>query len=201
MTRLKSKKQIYIGKTRLSNKFIERNIDFLNSCIDRVERKYRYIRDYFNIDKDDYRQKVLLYAIENLGDLEKNFDDNSEFLKQSMYSQINSRYFAIKVRELEINYHKSEMFYKYKGEIKLEDKGEDISQKVEAEQIGDVLDNDLCFQIVNELKQEHNEGIQKTIAMKNVMEKYNINQVELLEYMNLYIQIQEEKVAETELEI
>ena len=201
MTRLKSKKQIYIGKTRLSNKFIERNIDFLNSCIDRVERKYRYIRDYFNIDKDDYRQKVLLYAIENLGDLEKNFDDNSEFLKQSMYSQINSRYFAIKVRELEINYHKSEMFYKYKGEIKLEDKGEDISQKVEAEQIGDVLDNDLCFQIVNELKQEHNEGIQKTIAMKNVMKKYNINQVELLEYMNLYIQIQEEKVAETELEI
>lgn len=84
---------------------------------------------------------------------------------------------------------------------KLEDKGEDISQKVEAEQIGDVLDNDLCFQIVNELKQEHNEGIQKTIAMKNVMKKYNINQVELLEYMKLYIQIQEEKVAETEPEI
>ena len=93
------------------------------------------------------------------------------------------------------------MFYKHKGEIKLEDKGEDISQKVEAEQIGDVLDNDLCFQIVNELKQEHNEGIQKTIAMKNVMKKYNINQVELLEYMKLYIQIQEEKVVETELEI
>ena len=118
-----------------------------------------------------------------------------------MYSQINSRYFAIKVRELEINYHKSEMFYNHKGEIKLEDKGEYISQKVEAEQIGDVLDNDLCFQIVNELKQEHNEGIQKTIAMKNVMKKYNINQAELLEYMKLYIQIQEEKVAETEPEI
>ena len=201
ITALNSKKQIYIGKTRLSNKFIEENIDFLNSCIDRIERKYRYIRDYFNIDKDDYRQKVLLYAIENLGDLEKNFDDNSEFLKQSMYSQINSRYFAIKVRELEINYKKSEMFDKHKDEIELEDKGEDISKKVEDEQISDVLDKDLCFQIINELKQEHNEGIQKKIAMKNVMKKYNINQVELLEYMKLYIQIQEEKVAETELEI
>jgi len=135
--------------------------------------------------KIKYSEFQKLYIEYGMGMTETEFAQFVLGISLSMYSKIkNDSTKSAKVRNM-----------------KLQDTGEDtientVEDTVENEQISEVLDKNLCFQIINELQKEHNKGIPKTIAIKNVMEKYNISQAGLLMYMQFYIQIQEEKTAE-----
>ena len=207
---LNTKGKIYIGRTKISQQFMNEHIDIFSGMINKIIRKFRHIKDYFDEDNLDHRQNVMIWAIENLGDIEKNFKDDINFFRQTAYNQISGYYLGIKMRSLEVNYKKKGTYYKLEKdsnsevEIEVEDKNVNIQDEVES-----ILDDtegttneeyNKAVIYINFLKEQSEKGIDKKIAIEKVLKTYSISKLELFRYMNIYLTFKEE-IGDEEIEI
>lgn len=207
---LNTKGTIYIGRAKVSQQFMNEHIDIFSDMINKIIRKFRHIKDYFNEDNQDHRQNIMIWAIENLGDIEKNFGDDINFFRQTAYNQISGYYWGIKMRSLEVNYKKKGKYYKRdkdncsEVEIEFEDKNVDIQNKVEAilDDAEGVTNEEYSKAVIyiNSLKEQSEKGIDKQTAIEKVLATYGISKLELFRYMNIYLTFKE-KIGDEEIEI
>lgn len=207
---LDTKEKIYIGRAKISQQFMNENIDIFYDIVNKITRKFRYIKDYFNDDIQDHKQNIIIWAMENLGDIEKNFGDDVNFFRQTAYNQINGYYWGIKMRSLEVNYKNKGKYYKKdeknssEVEIDFEDKTVDIQNEVESildyTEVVNKEEYNKAVKCVKLLKEQAEKGIDKQIAIEKVLDIYGISRMELLRYMNIYINFMQE-ISEEEIEI
>ena len=75
---LNENEKLWIGKTRISKEFVNKNIDKISRIASEIATS---VCGKYNLkqNKDDYKQNLIIYIIETMGDLEKNLGDSDEF--------------------------------------------------------------------------------------------------------------------------
>ena len=103
--------RLWIGKSRMSNEFIEKNFNLIMKkakiALRSVKHRYRISE---RIEDEDMIQNAILYLMENAGNIEKNFIDNPEVLEKNIFNKLR-RYitlrflsmFGVKIRTTSLN--------------------------------------------------------------------------------------------------
>ena len=199
---LDRKKQLWIGRTRISKEFVDRNIDKINQIALEIStsvcKKY-----HLNQNRDDYKQNLIIYVIENMGDLEKNLGDTDEFfdivgrktrkfcegdtLEKFRISKRFEGLYKVSKNRKNIN---DEIF-----EVQYADKSIDIEQTVEdklTREDSNSNENDMerCIDL---LKNCIESGMSKRKAIEETSNLMNIDSQQMLKLMQAYL-IQKGKV-------
>ena len=185
---------LWIGKIRMSVDFANKNIERINQIAIRIA-KYVCSKYRINQKTEDYKQDIIIYIIENMGDLEINLGDTDELFdiiggKASKYCE------GTIISKLKIN-NKYEGFYKTSRrgkedstfEVQYADESIDIESEVEEKLEGEIIDSseeqmDKC---INLLKIYIEKGMSKTDAIEKTARSMNIDAVTMLEYMQKYL--------------
>ena len=193
---LDTKGYVFLGKKRLSQDFIDRNIDKLS---EKLHQYSKYIGRILHTSSyaEDIAQEAILIIIEEEGDLEENYlpEKAIEKLKAYAYSIIKYKHFRLlklkRVISLDENLSdgdKRTRYYRVKAKENVEEAAEKREEQIEIAK-GDTA--------VTTIQQCLENGMDRDNALKFVMEKYKLSKEELLEILkNELLKRKELKTAE-----
>ena len=179
---LESKGYIFLGKKRLSQDFIDRNIDGVSKKLHGYS-KFIGRKLHTSSYAEDIAQETLLKIIEERGDLEENYlpEKAIEKLKAYACSIIKYKHFRLlklrRVISLDENLSdgdKRTRYYRVKAKENVEEAAEKREEQIEIAK-GDtaVITIQKCLE----------NGMDRDNALKFVMEKYKLTKEELLEIL------------------
>ena len=188
---LEQKEKIWIGKIRISEEFANANVDLIQSTARDVAniicKKYGK-----NSDRIDYEQEVIIYIIENLGAVEKNFGDNLKLFRHIILrsSQKYCEYMILNQLSLIKKVYFSRLTSKVEHGEEIEMQIADERANVE-EQVGrsntkyDFLEeSNRCIKLLSEYIEE---GCNRSEALEMTAQKMGIDSKTMLEYMKQYL--------------
>ena len=185
---------LWIGKIKMSKEFVEKNIEKIETVAKKMAEslcsKYR-IRQ----KTEDYKHDMIIYIIETMGDLEKNFYNGNETF-EIMRRKIKRKYEGVILQSLKIS-NKYEGMYK-KGrrskhdnefEVEYSDESinieEEVEEKIEREEIN--VNENQIEKCIDMLKRCIERGMRREEALETTAENMNIDKEEMLKYMQEYI--------------
>ena len=187
---LEEKGKVWIGKTRVSKEFMDSNISLIEGIAKKVAKSlyYKYGRI---VKKEDCKQDVIVYMIENMGAIEKNFGEYNEILEDLLYA-ISKKYCEIQVIcELTISSkHKSLTKKKEseknrdKPEFDIEDKNTNVEKVVIEKQECLKTESNKCIKLLSNYIEF---GYSKTEAIEMTAIEMDIGAEEMLKYMQEYL--------------
>lgn len=185
--------KLWIGKSRLSEEFVNKHAELLQEISNRVSRKLCYI--YGRKDQEDYAQDTLIYIIENMGFYEKNLCDNIEEFRKICYATAKKvcRRKILNSLRLSSKFVGLNRKFTTKSGEKLEVQYADERVNVEAETIEKVTGQkrkeretraDEC---INLLKKHIEEGKSREEALVLTAQEMKIEPEKMLKYMQEYL--------------
>jgi len=185
---------LWIGKIKMSKEFVEKNIEKIETVA--TEIAYSLCSKYrISQIKEDYKHDIIIYMIENMGDLEKNFGSSNEAFN-IMMRKIKRKYEGVILQSLKIS-NKYEGMYKkgrrskHDNEFEVEYSDESINieevveEKIEREEINQ--DENQMEECINILKRCIERGMKREEALESTAKSMNINKEEMLKYMQEYL--------------
>ena len=137
---------------------------------------------------EDYTHDLILYMIENMGDLEKNLGDTDDWIeitRKKVYVYLKYKI----IQELNLD-SRTYRFEKKGHNVIYEVEPEDTNLDVEGDAIATTKKNEISWdevcKCIGLIKKYVEEGEDKLVALKKVQNDMNINAETLLYYMNLY---------------
>ena len=185
---------LWIGKVRMSKDYVQKHIETIEKIVTEIAKslckKYR-----INQRIEDYKQDMILYIIESMGDLERNLGNSNEIF-DIISKKIMRKYKGEILQSLKIS-HKCQGMYRMgrigkndtEFEIQYPDESiniiKEIEQKLETENIDS--NQDRMNKCINMLKKYIEIGVSKTEAIEKTAQSVNIDAETMLEYMKLYL--------------
>ena len=178
---------LWIGKVRMSETFVNSHITIIQTIATTISRslcsKYRKRSKI-----EDYTHDLILYMIENMGDLEKNLGDTDDWIeitRKKVYVYLKYKI----IQELNLD-SRTYRFEKKGHNVIYEVEPEDTNLDVEGDAIATTKKNEISWdevcKCIGLIKKYVEEGEDKLVALKKVQNDMNINAETLLYYMNLY---------------
>ena len=178
---------LWIGKMRMSEDFVNKNINAMNDMVMTISKKICIKYKKFN-KIDDYAQDLIIHMINNLGTLEKNLGDTDEWIEiaRRILTQrclfIAFTDFFVKPRTYSFTRNKDGEKYEYDPA--------DENAKVEDIAVETTIDSEFgweqFYESIELIKKYVKDGKDKLTALKLVQEEMNTNAEVLLKYMKLY---------------
>ncbi len=191
---LESNRRLWIGKTRMSKEFVNEIIGRFEEITLQIAKsicsKYRIKQK-----TEDYKQELIIYIIENMGDLERNLG-NTEELFNIIIRKTKKYCESIILSNIKIA-KRFEGFYKTSRrgkedntfEVQYADESIDIEsqveEKIDRESI-DVNENEM-EKCINLIKKCIERGMSKSESLKETASQMNIDVEIMLEYMQSYL--------------
>ena len=206
---LEEKGKLWIGKTGLSNEFVEKNY---RKIMEKAKFALRSVKHRFGItdtiDDEDMIQDAVLWLIESAGEAEKNFIDDSNIMEQRifntlrksiLYKIIKKSSISAKTRSLNERLTPKQKRDKTKEGDELGNRiASDYNTEEEAlERIGDKNGKDefieteneeeLATRCIQDMKTQIEAGLSRQEILTNIAKKFGLSQGELLEIMQSYL--------------
>jgi len=185
---LEEKGKLWIGRTPLSDDFIEQNVNI----IIKLARSALYsVKGNFGIssnsEDDDLIQDAIIWLYQNGGEIEKNFIDYPDIMQRKIFNTIRKG-ISINVLITKETKVKTTLFYeKIKHKMKLEtryphDFEDNIIEMVDIEAKVEIAKK--CIQY---MKEQIDTGESKQIILRNAQEMFGLSKDQLLEIMQNYL--------------
>lgn len=206
---LEQKGKLWIGKTRLSNEFVEKNY---RKIMEKAKFALRSVKHRFGItdtiDDDDMIQDAVLWLIESAGEAEKNFKEEPNIMEQRifntlrksiLYKIIKKSSIIAKTRSLNERLTPKQKRDKTKEGDELGNRiASDYNTEEEAlERIDDRNGTDgiveteneeeLATRCIQDMKTQIEAGLSRQQVLSNTAKKFGLSQAELLEIMQSYL--------------
>lgn len=189
--------RLWIGKVRTSKGFVNKYIEEIDSMCSRIAvslcKKYRIGQEW-----QDYKQEILVYIIENMGEFEKNFEAGGETLKKLIRKKT-IRYCEfkilekLKIRKIMRVQRFTRMSRKGKDDKEFEVEYADDSINIEEEVEEKIkvhskeIDENEMDKCINLLKVYIEKGMTREEAILKASQDMNIDSKKMLEYMQAYL--------------
>lgn len=195
---LEKNKKMWLGKAKLTNRFIEKNKKIIEDTIKKAVAfsadRYKDMYEY-NKNAEDYAQDIFIYTLKNLGFYERNYGDNMELFLRILFftARKMSKFFIIHDFNLTCRNFSPVRYYKKEGkefEVDFVDKNTNV-------------ENEVCNRIKHEEYKKHSEdiigqcimmlsssledGLDRETAIKQVAKKMNLVPEEMITGMQRYI--------------
>lgn len=188
---MEENKGLWIGKIRLSEEFANRNIDLITKIATQIVNRLwnKYIKKG---DKEDYIQEVILYMIENMGEVELNFGHNLDLFEHVIYVRTNKYCKGIMVQEFKAT-SRLQSFTRISKrgngeefEMQIPDNSVNIEQQIIQRQVPSEFIEE-SYKCIRLLSQHIEEGCDREEAIAMTADEMNIDASTMLEYMQQYL--------------
>ncbi len=195
---LEKNKKIWLGKAKLTNRFIEKNKKIIEDTIKKAVAfsadRYKCMYEY-NKNAEDYAQDIFIYTLKNLGFYERNFGDDMELFLRILFftARKMSKFFIIHDFNLTCRNFSTVLYYKNKDkefEVDFVDKNTNV-------------ENEVCNIIKHEEYRKHGEdtieqcimmlsfllerGLDRETAIKKVAKKMSLDPEEMITHMQRHL--------------
>ena len=206
---LEEKGQLWIGKTRLSNEFIENNypkiMNMAKIALKTVKRRFGINE---NMEDEDMIQDAIIWLMENAGEAEKNFLEYPNIIEQRIFNTLRKSILIkfmhiINVRIRTISSNQRLVPRKHKDSTK---EGDELGTRfagtynTEEEAIKRMENKNAKYEIENETKEEElairciqymkiqiENGLSRQEILDGAIKEFDLSQKELLELMQNYL--------------
>ena len=191
---LEEKGKLWIGRTALSEAFLENNISTIRRlaqlALSTVKRIYNIS---YNSDDDDLIQDCLIWLFQNAGEIEKNFSDYSDIMERKIFNTIRK---GITIKILMI-YGTSVKTISLQQKLKLKSGDEkELESRIPSEYNleNDVLGNvdferdaEIAQKCIQAMKVQIEAGQSKQVILRNVQWMFGLSKEELLDVLENYL--------------
>lgn len=201
---LQEKGKIWIGRTTISEGFLERNIDIIvklaKTALYSVKKRYNISR---NSEDEDLIQEAIIWLVQNGGEIEKNFADCPQVMERKLFNTIRKG-ITIKIlvslettiKTVSLNKRtkigrgaekelQSRIAIPYDLEAvaieRIDDENEDDMTKYLESKI------EIAIKCVQEMKNQIEIGLDRYTVLNNVRTMFWLSKAELLEIMQIYL--------------
>ena len=174
--------KIFVGKTRISEGFIQKYGEKIFETIHRYSKSIgRKIHTSFY--SEDFAQEAIMYVIENKGSIERNFEEDSVLQRIIAYAKVRCKYMHYrvfsqkKVVSLDESISEDGKLTRYKR-IKAKEDVQDDAEKREEEI--EISEGDTPITVIQQCLLN---GMNREESLAFVMKKFNLTQEELLQVL------------------
>ena len=173
--------KIFIGKTRISEGFIQKYGEKIFETIHRYSKSIgRKIHTSFY--SEDFAQEAIMYVIENKGSIERNFEEDSVLQRIIAYAKVRCKYMHYKVFSqkkvisLDESISEDGKLTRYKRVKAKENVQDDVEKREEIE----ISEGDTPITVIQQCLLN---GMNREESLTFVMKKFNLTQEELLKVL------------------
>jgi len=201
---LEEKGMLWIGRTKLSEEFLEHNINKIMSlargALGSVKSRYDI---KYNSEDEDFIQNAIIWLSENAGEIEQNFGDYQSIMEKKIFNTIRKNITIETFMRYEITLKTISLQQKLKRVGNQENELQNriaIQYDLEAEVIDGIYNEndedtvldieaeaDMDTKCIQEMKVQIENGVDKNTILKNVQKKFGLSKEELLEMMQNYL--------------
>ena len=173
--------KIFVGKTRISEGFIQKYGEKIFETIHRYSKSIgRKIHTSFY--SEDFAQEAIMYVIENKGSIERNFEEDSVLQRIIAYAKVRCKYMHYKVFSqkkvisLDESISEDGKLTRYKRVKAKENVQDDVEKREEIE----ISEGDTPITVIQQCLLN---GMNREESLTFVMKKFNLTQEELLKVL------------------
>ena len=197
--------RLWIGKTRLSNEYVERNFKMI---MKKAKIALKSVKGLYNVsynsEDEDMIQNAVLWLIETAGEAEKNFIDYPDIMEQRIFNTLRRHIMLevlstrrIKVGTISLNQRLTpkqkrdkakegdELGTRIASDYNLEN---DALERIEEKETDEILNGEeLATICIQEMKTQIEAGLSRQEVLTNIAVQFALSQEGLLEIMQNYL--------------
>ena len=194
---LESHNQIYIGRTRMSNKYFERTYPLFSEPVKRLVgtmcKKYKMLSHM-----EDFESEAIMYMFQNCGDIEKNFSDckNNQTLINMIVGRLKIFLREKIIEQLKISSKTQSTNHFYTRRDNKEYIIPDNKSNTEEIALESVMDATTESKVMCELIRRFENGLDKTELLESIQTDFGISKEALLRLLSKRVELKK-KIKET----
>ena len=179
---LYEKRKIFIGKIRISERFIQKYGEMISDIIHKYSKSIGK-KLHTSFYSEDFAQETIIYVIENKGSIERNFEEDSALQRIIAYAKVRCKYMHYrvfsqkKVVSLDESISEDGKLTRYKR-VKAKENVQDEVEKREEEI--ELSEGDTPITLIQQCLLN---GMNRNESLAFVMKKFNLSQEELLKVL------------------
>ena len=191
---LEEKGRLWIGRTTLSEEFLEKHINTIRKLAKKALCTVKRIYGInYNCEDEDLIQDCIIWLFQNAGEIEKNFIDYADIMERKIFNTIRKgitikilmtyettlKTISLQQKLRLISGNENELQFRIPSEYNLED---DVLGIVDFKKDAEIAE--MCIQAMNE---QIEAGQSKRVILSNIQDAFGLSKEELLDIMQYYL--------------